>query len=1397
MLDAEKEKNENSENNFSKKDSKNQYKSCDLIQNQIKKNFRKNRNKQSEGSQKLNIYSGEINSIKHSISISSSKDESSKKHMNININQVSKYKRDKKSNINEMLSPNISIKPHKSINESINSNNYDNKEKNKEEEEENLTCRQRLTRFLETSNRLFYIKITIYILSILSFLYYILCTYINRLFPSLDYIDYIICLLYIIEHLFNMIMSHHLFTYLISIDSLISFLVEIPPYFVFLCENYTIDLIYRTINMTRVLRLLKAYKMIELFQGEEKSVFSQIVYIIITLIIMVLIWAGIIQMSDLGEVTRRLDITYKPLSRHDLLLRRQFHHYIYFSLVSLTTVGYGEIIPYTFLGKFMIVLMVVIILVVVPEQTNEIINLSNAQTEYERRNYISSPDIPYVVILGDIDLESLKVFCKEFFHRDHGENYRHIVILMNKYPCKSIELFLNRRNNSKFIIYLQGDPMNKDDLLRADILNARSCIIFTNKNSLNQRNGDQNGLLLAIFIKKFYYHAVLENYFKENKLNALTTKRELRKKINFIFKKIKHYYFRLCLQLNKPESCNHYYSILQNNYQRNMISDKLLVIESLKINLLSKSCITPGIISLISNLIISSAFDKGELFKTEEDWIKEYKEGQQYEIYKYKNIHGDLLFYNFQTLAQEIYNKFHSIVIALEINYRGGMSVKLNPQTKEKIINIIYYSFFMESKRNTLNEDINNKDEQASSSLLDEYNKESEIETDENYMKMNIDFKKIKISIYCISSNREIINNIKKLDEGKKFNVQNNNKHAANSNKNLGHIFNYKNLFRQQSYNFNFNLKFGKSKSSLNKKNLNYQFNKLQNNTIQNMSSDDNSDSSDEIERKDSGDALINSEKINHFYEDDLSKNYYILNEYENNYVFTNEITRQGISDRNDINHHIVICGIHQELVNFILPLRNKYLPERLLKWIVILSPFLPQEIHETLCKFPKIIYIKGDPLDPDNLFRVNIASADIAVILSSTTFTFNLYQHENNINENIEKNNEIDNNKKEANNGKDLNEEIIDAKTLFVYRAIKNINKNIQIITELLRTNDIEFLLTSEYLKKLYKYSNRRKEIYENNQSHINDENEESNKENLLYELTPVFAAGQVYLPSLVDKITAQLFYNSNLLTIINLLLVGEKTPDKKPDQKLEKMINFKGANLFLIPSEPKNESFGDMFNRLLLKYNMISIALYRKNVSENFYYVYINPRETTLIRDTDMIFVLSSTENIKIIYEKNFEEVLFSENIPPNPKENNNSKFFSSLMNSVLTQIQRNNINENNEINKNEEFSEKSSKEGDGSSINLYKYQKRKKFSLFKKNQIKEKEEKKEKEEENEKKNIKNGKFIEIDKMQKKMDKMINILKSINDKSLDMKNKVDNDVKEELVNEILFYISRVDKNK
>lgn len=87
----------------------------------------------------------------------------------------------------------------------------DKDEINDQNEDGDINFRQRLTRFLELHDRLFYIKLIIYILSFLSFIYYAVCTYIKSLFPSLNYIDFFICTIYIFEHLINIILAHHFF----------------------------------------------------------------------------------------------------------------------------------------------------------------------------------------------------------------------------------------------------------------------------------------------------------------------------------------------------------------------------------------------------------------------------------------------------------------------------------------------------------------------------------------------------------------------------------------------------------------------------------------------------------------------------------------------------------------------------------------------------------------------------------------------------------------------------------------------------------------------------------------------------------------------------------------------------------------------------------------------------------------------------------------------------------------------------------------------------------------------------------------------------------------------------------------------------------------------------------
>jgi hypothetical protein len=89
------------------------------------------------------------------------------------------------------------------------------------------------------------------------------------------------------------------------------------------------------------------------------------------------------------------------------------------------------------------------------------------------------------------------------------------------------------------------------------------------------------------------------------------------------------------MQLLRPDSYTHYELSLT---PEEIKTDRVICIESLKLSLLSKSCLCPGLVVLVTNLIKSSEDPDSDVEQNKDDpnyqWLYEYWTGKQYEIYK-------------------------------------------------------------------------------------------------------------------------------------------------------------------------------------------------------------------------------------------------------------------------------------------------------------------------------------------------------------------------------------------------------------------------------------------------------------------------------------------------------------------------------------------------------------------------------------------------------------------------------------------------------------------------------------------------------------------------------------------------------------------------------------------
>ena len=276
-----------------------------------------------------------------------------------------------------------------------------------------------------------------------------------------------------------------------------------------------------------------------------------------------------------------------------------FHDWIYFVVVTLASVGYGDITPHSTLGRVFDMMMISSAIVMIPTISNELITKMNIESVYVRGRYVCRGVARHhhVVICGDLQSTSTALFLRGIFHKDQSMDDLHVVFLLSEPPSVEMMLLLSHSPFSASLTYLQGSASSATDLDRARVDMADAVFIMTNKFSSDPDAADNRSLFFRI--------AIL-NYLRER---STPSRRN----------------FQICLQLLRPESkARLTHEITMSGYN---IEEVILCLGDLKMGILAKALSFPGANTLLVNLITPYAPPtdrRTELAEDEEPW-KRYK----------------------------------------------------------------------------------------------------------------------------------------------------------------------------------------------------------------------------------------------------------------------------------------------------------------------------------------------------------------------------------------------------------------------------------------------------------------------------------------------------------------------------------------------------------------------------------------------------------------------------------------------------------------------------------------------------------------------------------------------------------------------------------------------------
>ncbi|XP_046421994.1 calcium-activated potassium channel slowpoke isoform X41 [Neodiprion virginianus] len=982
-----------------------------------------------------------------------------------------------------------------------------------------------------------------------------------------------------IDLAFNIFFMVYFFIRFIAASDKLWFMLEmysfvdyftIPPSFV----SIYLDRTWIGLRFLRALRLMTVPDILQYLNILKTSSSIRLAQLVSIFISVWLTAAGIIHLlensGDPFEFTNPQHLSYWTC--------------VYFLIVTMSTVGYGDVFCQTVLGRTFLVFFLLVGLAIFASSIPEIIELVGSRSKYSGE-YKREHGKRHIVVCGHITYESVSHFLKDFLHEDREDVDVEVVFLHRKPPDLELEGLFKRHFTT--VEFFQGTIMNPIDLQRVKVHEADACLVLANKYCQDPDAEDAANIMRVISIK---------NYSDD---------------------------IRVIIQLMQYHNKAYLLNIPSWDWKQ---GDDVICLAELKLGFIAQSCLAPGFSTMMANLFAMRSF------KTSPDtqaWQNDYLQGTGCEMYT-ETLSPSFTGMTFPQASELCFTKLKLLLLAIEIKGDAGNDSKISINPRGAKIAANTQGFFIaqsadEVKRawfycKACHDDI--KDEtlikKCKCKNLATFRKGVRAvqmvgRANDHHPPPTFTPPELPKMVHVrgeISRERDDLNAMRNHRNSVGMTLMNSTKQVNKVKPNVNRTPNDSLSSPNQSYN---NQR-SQEESAYSGYHLAYEVKKLM-----------------PTSRGSGGNNVNNNGGLQVGIADDQAKDFDFEKtemKYDSTGMFHWSPARNledCILDRNQaamtvLNGHVVVCLFADPdspligLRNLVMPLRASNFHYHELKHVVIVGAvdYIRRE-WKMLQNLPKISVLNGSPLSRADLRAVNVNLCDMCCILSAK----------------VPSNDDPTLADKEA----ILASLNIKAMTfddtigvlsqvgspIVLQRRGSVYGANVPMITELVNDSNVQFL----------------------------DQDDDDDPDTELY-LTQPFACGTAFAVSVLDSLMSTTYFNQNALTLIRSLITGGATPELElilaegaglrggysTADSLSNRDRCRVGQISLydgpLAQYGEGGKYGDLFVAALKSYGMLCIGLYRfRDTSSSCdasskRYVITNPPDDFTLLPTDQVFVL-----------------------------------------------------------------------------------------------------------------------------------------------------------------------------